>query len=358
MRDPFAWSLPFGRLFGVTIRIHILFPFIAIALILRAAFAKDAVAGAWIDAALVVGLLFFSVLLHEFGHVFGARWVHGDGDKVLLWPLGGLASVEVPHNPRAHFVTTIMGPAVNFGLALLAAVLLWSFYSYQPPWNPLGYVGRSSDGFTYLKTWSDIVVRVSPTSSAVILVHLFWVNYVLFLLNMLLIGFPMDGGRIFQCIAWKYTNYHRGTLMAIYAGYVTMLIVGLAAIVGNDVLWLCLALFIYFSCHQQYVQLEMGREDSLFGYDFSQGYTSLERDQEYDDEEEKPKRREPRKGWIQRWKEKRAQKKRLKEQQQREADEARIDQLLEKISREGKDSLTEEESRFLAQASQRYRNKP
>ena len=35
MQDPFAWSFPFGRLFGVTIRVHILFPLVAVALILR-----------------------------------------------------------------------------------------------------------------------------------------------------------------------------------------------------------------------------------------------------------------------------------------------------------------------------------
>ena len=41
---------------------------------------------------------------------------------------------------------------------------------------------------------------------------------------------------------------------------------------------LCLALFIYVACQQQWILLETGGEESLFGYDFSQGYTSLERD--------------------------------------------------------------------------------
>ena len=102
MRDPFSWAFPIGRMFGVTVRVHILFPFVALGMILRASYQEGAPAGAWIDATLVITLLFFSVLLHEFGHIFGARYVDGDGEEVLLWPLGGLARVDVPHTPRAN----------------------------------------------------------------------------------------------------------------------------------------------------------------------------------------------------------------------------------------------------------------
>src|ERR1700722_11736980 len=109
MHDPFAWSVPLGRLFGITIRVHLLFPFVALGLILHAAFTKSqGVAppeGKWVDASIFMLILFFVVLLHEFGHCFGARFVHGEAQEVLLWPLGGLANVEVPHRPRAHFLT-------------------------------------------------------------------------------------------------------------------------------------------------------------------------------------------------------------------------------------------------------------
>src|SRR5215831_18645662 len=111
MQDPFAWSIPFGRLFGITIRIHILFPFVAAAVILRVAFQQGAVLHAWVDATLFEAVLFFSVLLHEFGHCFGARAVNGDAQEILMWPLGGLARCDVPHTPRANFITTIAGPA-------------------------------------------------------------------------------------------------------------------------------------------------------------------------------------------------------------------------------------------------------
>ena len=81
------------------------------------AFVKD---GPWVEAAIVMGLLFVAVLLHEFGHCAGARLVDGDVQEVLLWPLGGLAAVDVPHTPRAYFVTAAAGPLMNLLLCLAA----------------------------------------------------------------------------------------------------------------------------------------------------------------------------------------------------------------------------------------------
>src|SRR5262245_25708971 len=101
MRDPLSWSFPVARLFGITVRIHFLFPLVALGLIGRAASLDKLGMGLWVDAAMLMGLLFLTVLLHEFGHCFAARHVGGDASEVLLWPLGGLAYCDVPHNPRA-----------------------------------------------------------------------------------------------------------------------------------------------------------------------------------------------------------------------------------------------------------------
>ena len=44
--------------------------------------------------------------------------------------------------------------------------------------------------------------------------------------------------------------------------------------------------------------------------------------------------------------------------ERQEADERRMDQLLEKIQREGRQSLTDEENRFLKRVADKYRNRP
>jgi Zn-dependent protease len=346
MRDPLSWSLPLGRLFGITIRLHVLFPFVAIALILRVAFMKEAPQGIWTQAALMMGLLFVAVLLHEFGHCFGARLVDGDANEILLWPLGGLASVDVPHTPRANFLTAAAGPAVNVLLCLSSGIAL-SALSIRPPlwpwWAPINL--NNPNGMPDLWLWDNpLPTPLSPW--LVLLARFFWINWILLLLN-LVPAFPLDGGRMFQCILWPRLGFRQATHVTIIVGFVMALVVGVYAVAREETVFLCLALFVYVTCRQQYILLE-GGEDSVFGYDFSQGYTSLERDQP-------PRRRRP--NFWQRWQQRRAARKLQRELEEREVEERRMDELLEKVQREGLQALTGEERRFLTRVSAKYRNR-
>jgi Zn-dependent protease len=357
MRDPFFWSIPLGRLFGITIRVHLLFPVVALAMILRYAFKQDIAEGTWIDAAVLTGLFFVSVLAHEFGHCFAARWVDGDASEILMWPLGGLATVDLPHQPRAHFLTAAAGPAVNVLLALLCGLLLAFVVdpSYQPPWSPFWYPFRDPTlegyraGAIGLASWGGQLQPVTGVAAS-LLARLFWVNWVLFLFNMVLVCFPMDAGRMLQSALWPHLGFRQATLIVIYSGFVMTVIVGLMSIVCNEILVFCLAAFIYVSCRTQLFILETGGEEGLFGYDFSQGYTSLERDQ--------PRPQTVRKaGWWKRWRDRRAARKLQREMETREADERRLDELLEKVQRLGMNALTDEERRFMKRVSDRYRNR-
>jgi Zn-dependent protease len=357
MRDPLSWSLPIGRLFGITVRVHLLFPLVAVGLILRAAWGttKPLPEGAWMDATVMVALLFLSVLLHEFGHCFGARSVGGDAQDVLLWPLGGLAHVEVPQNPRANLLTAAAGPLVNLLLCVASGLLLYfACGGAMPIWNPFeGYHVRTDQQTFPVANWYTAGwTMVSPYSPAAILTNLFYVNWMLFLFNMVLVGFPMDAGRILQSILWFFVGYRQATFVAVIAGIVTTVVVGLYAIVQQEVLALGLAFFIWVACMNQWHVLELGADDSLFGYDFSQGYTSLEREHGSTAAPAPPKQ-----SWWKRWRQQRAQKKQQREQERREGEERRMDELLEKISAQGMAALTDEERRFMKQYSDRYRNK-
>lgn len=363
MRDPFFWSIPLGRIFGISVRVHVLFPVVALAMILRVAFMKHVVQGSWIDVAVLTGLFFVSVLCHEFGHCFAARWVDGDATEIMMWPLGGLASVDLPHEPRSHFITAAGGPATNLFFCAIFALLLAFVVdpSYQPPWNPLNAPYRGSPQQVQdlpewplhtnaigLYTWDGhlhVVTSVWP----VLLARLFWVNWVLFLLNVLLVCFPLDGGRMLQSALWPSLGYRQATLAVIYAGFVMTVLVGLISIVYNEILVFCLAVFIYVSCRTQLFILETGGEEGLFGYDFSQGYTSLERDQ--------PNITTKRASWWKRWRDRRAARKLKLEMETREADERRLDELLEKVQKLGMSALTDEERRFMKRVSDRYRNR-
>ncbi len=349
MRDPFFWSIPLGRFLGITVRVHLLFPVVALVLILRLAVKYSD--GVWIDGVMLTCLLFVSVLLHEFGHCFAARWQDGDADEIMMWPLGGLASVDIPQEPRAYFFTAAAGPAVNLLLAGLCALLLAfaADLSYQPLWNPLTSPLRShSSGAIDLWTWGGDQVTVHHVWP-IVLARMFWVNWSLFLLNVLLVCFPLDGGRMLQSALWPSLGYRQATLAVIYAGFVFTVVVGLISIVYEELLVFCLALFIYISCRTQMFILETGGEEGLFGYDFSQGYTSLERDP--------PQVTTKRTSWWKRWRENRAARKLQREIEVREAEERRLDELLEKVQRLGMNALTDEERRFMKRVSDRYRNR-
>jgi len=96
--------------------------------------------------------------------------------------------------------------------------------------------------------------------------------------------------------------------------------------------------------------MEMAENESVFGYDFSQGYTSLEKDET---KQPKPKKA----GFIKRWLQARRERKEQFEAEERAADDARMDELLEKIHLQGKEALSEEERRFMDRVSARYRNR-
>jgi Zn-dependent protease len=361
MWDPFSWSFPLpGRIFGIQIRVHLLFPLVALGLILRWGLAKDSAPNAWVDATWIMSLLFLSVLLHELGHCAGARYADGDAHQVLLWPLGGLASIDVPHTPRANFIATAAGPAVNL-LLCAASFALFGYltnWTLRPTWNilPLKDYGwyplrLSEGGEILLYNWAGEMVR-EPRLGIKLLAWLFWLNFGLFMLNVCLPGFPLDGGRMFQCALWPRLGFRQSMQTAIYFGFVTAIVLALVSIVANELLLFFLAFFIGVTCRQQLIILETGAEDSLFGYDFTQGYTSLERDEQ---RAQQPRRRRP--NFIQRWLQRRAARRLQRETEQREAEERRMDELLEKVQREGLQALNDEERRFLKRVSDRYRNR-
>jgi Zn-dependent protease len=356
MRDPFTWSLPLGRLFGINVRMHVLFPLFILVMWLRAATDKDVgIPGYATDTLVVLVLLFFAVLLHELGHCMGARLVDGEAREILLWPLGGLARCDVPNTPRAHFILAAGGPVVNVllclvtGLALAAASLRPSLNpTFDQLWRTELYSWADGQWYGSLKYTADLANHLEAWQ--VLLARFFWVNWVLFLVNVCILGYPLDGGQMTQALLWPRLGYKQAMMTAVFLGFLFMFIIGVYALVVKDPLVFCLALFIYFACKQQWIILETGGEESLFGYDFSQGYTSLERDQP-----RATRRRRP--NFFQRWLQRRAARRLQREQEDLLAEEQRMDDLLAKIQREGRQALTDEENRFLKRVADKYRHR-
>ena len=353
LRDVLSWSFPIGQLFGIVIRVHFVLPVVMIGLIGRVAMGKDFPAGTWQDAAMLMVMLFFSVLIHEFGHCFAARYMEGEATDVLLWPLGGLAFCRsLPHTPAAHFVVALGGPLATFGLCVISGLAVYLAFDYVPPLSPFWYPYRAGGDSIAIRPWmwTENAALLETNVTTILLMRFFWINWILFLFNTVLVGIPFDSGRMLQAALWPRLGHYQSTKVAIYFGFVVAVVVALYSMIYAEPFAAFLTFFTFLACAQEWMALEAAHEDSLFGYDFSQGYTSLEKD------EQTPAPPRPRKqNFIQRWLAKRAARKLQQEVEQREADDRRMDELLDKIQKFGKESLSDEEQRFLKRVADRYK---
>jgi Zn-dependent protease len=119
--------------------------------------------------------LFLIVTLHEFGHALACRQVGGTANKIVLWPLGGVAYVDPPQRPAATLWSIAAGPLVNVVLLGLSyALTIWAWHS--------GW--RLAAPHAYKLVWA-----------------LCFMNLGLLIFNLLPI-YPLDGGQILRSLLW------------------------------------------------------------------------------------------------------------------------------------------------------------
>jgi Zn-dependent protease len=135
--------------------------------------------------------LFLIVLLHEFGHALACRQVGGRANRIVLWPLGGVAYVDPPQRPGATLWSIAAGPLVNVVLMPIMYVLMLRAQS-------AGSAEMSSDIF-----------RLAA--------NVFWINKWLLIFNILPI-YPLDGGQILRSLLWFVFGRARSLMVATVLG--------------------------------------------------------------------------------------------------------------------------------------------
>jgi Zn-dependent protease len=157
--------------------------------------------------------LFLIVTIHEFGHALACRQVGGEANRIVLWPLGGVAYVNPPQRPGATLWSIAAGPLVNVVLA---------------PIISLGWYVTVPDLQTFIHT-------------------VFFIDVGLLLFNILPI-YPLDGGQILRSLLWFLLGRARSLLVATVLGFV-----GIAAFIGlaiwTETPWYgVLAVFMLMNC--------------------------------------------------------------------------------------------------------------
>ena len=165
--------------------------------------------------------LFLIVTLHEFGHALACRQVGGRADRIVLWPLGGVAYVDPPPRPGATLWSIAAGPLVNVALVPVFALLL--------------YVAGSQG-------WGSSMRDVYQLMDAVA-----WINVGLLVFNIIPI-YPLDGGQILRSLLWFVMGRAWSLMVAAVVGLIGAAGFVILAVYRQN-LWLgAIAVFVLMNC--------------------------------------------------------------------------------------------------------------
>ncbi|HTW62208.1 MAG TPA: M50 family metallopeptidase [Terracidiphilus sp.] len=157
--------------------------------------------------------LFVIVLLHEFGHALACRSVGGKAERIMLWPLGGVAYVNPPQRPGAQLWSLAAGPLVNVAfvpLTFIAAGLAAN----------AGWAQSHPDLYQYV-----LAVR--------------WINGILLAFNLLPV-YPLDGGQILRSLLWFLLGRGRSLAVATVVGFIGLIGYGVLVLLERntwDITW-------------------------------------------------------------------------------------------------------------------------
>src|ERR1700685_26272 len=210
--NPIYWSVSCGNWFMTHVRVSVLVPLIILGLCLQLDWKLGLVFGA---------ILFFSLLIHEFGHILAVRWTGGVGNEIVIWPLGGLALVQPAGNFRSQFLTPAAGPLSNLVLCGIVAAPVWRDGNFFPRiLTPLAFP----------------VTGLHEPFAGDVFALIFWGNWILFLANLLPV-FPLDGIRMVLAVLKNRTDVESAAENAIRISFVAA---GLIMLIGLYMLNACI----------------------------------------------------------------------------------------------------------------------
>lgn len=357
MRDLADSGIGVGRWLGIPVRIH--FSWFVAALFVLFVTTHGPGDGYGKYGLLCLVVWFTCVVWHEAWHCVAVARAGEETQLIVLTPIGGLSRWSRFDDPLAELFASSAGGLGNFLGMLLSGIMIYALsgaISLQLL-NPLYPVG--------------LLANENPLLAAVNMA--FWINWVMLLVNMMPTT-ATDGGRMLNALMWSYRHQRQlsdglvlsSTLIVIFGLLVLAFVLRDAPSNVAVPAWFPIsALAVFFGANatgnlrSQENPRDEGEEDSL-GYDFSQGYTSLEQKTEQRTETRMDPPEPAPTGVLHRWLdwlERRRRRKEIEQQHQAHEDELRADVILARLHREGIDSLSAEDRALLDRVSARYRER-
>jgi Zn-dependent protease len=187
--------------------------------------------------------LFLIVTLHEFGHSLACRQVGGAAERIVLWPLGGVAYVVPPQRPGATLWSLAAGPLVNLVLVPVLLGMLWTA-------GGLGWPESHRDVYSLFRA-------------------LFVMNAVILVFNLLPV-YPLDGGQILRSLLWFVIGRARSLMAATLVGFLGTAALAALALWDQSVWFGIMAFFVGVNCWQGFKQarllLQLAKVPRRHGY--------------------------------------------------------------------------------------------
>ncbi|MCM4167147.1 Putative zinc metalloprotease Rip3 [Arenibacter antarcticus] len=223
-------TLKLGTVSGIKIEVHWTFTLLLVWVAFIEIQAGADIGRIFLNEALIV-VLFGCVVLHELGHALTAKKFNIKTRKILLLPIGGVASLEkMPEKPGQELLVALAGPAVNIVIAFLLALVI-----------PLNHY--FSLNATVLE---ELLYKPSLQN---FLFYLFIANIMLAFFN-LIPAFPMDGGRVLRALLSYKLGRVEATRIASGIGQGLAVMFFVLGLFYNPFLIL-IALFIFFGAYAE-----------------------------------------------------------------------------------------------------------
>lgn len=354
--QPPKWSIGVGVWYGMPLRIHAAWvPAVLCTFYLnwlRTDLTRETIVD-WRSVG-ILAIWIFSVLCHELAHLWALKRVDGIAEEVVITPWGGLSRFRMLTDSGGEVLIALAGPVVNLVLAWgVCLPVVWSQGELDPlrALHPL-----DPDPFTSAYVWLS-AAKVG-----------LWLNSWLMILN-LIPAYPFDGGQIARSLV-SFPRVQRlvrnpadlverlGQLIALILSIIAICtLLSTAPRAGRLVpSWLALSglAALIFAASRGSHSLSASNDssdesDQPFGYDFSQGYTSLERTSDTI--------QSPASGPISKWMEQRRAARSRRQLEIEAEDNRRMDEVLARLHELGLAGLTGEERALLQRVSARYRER-
>ncbi len=344
MRYGAVGSVSLGRWLGMPTRLHVSFILLGGFVLFVAG--REVLADRTAHALLLLLIWFSSVVLHEAGHCVAVARLGGSTESISLTPLGGITEHRYLPEPQRQLAAAGGGPLASFAAWFATGFLLFA-------------IGNSSL-LELLNPVNPPDLFATDASGAVVALRMaFWINWLILLVNFLPAA-PMDGGSALYSLIWPALGVRRATtvvrrtsLMAVVSLCFFSWWLSRGADVATIPAWIpLLGLALMIVCHLPSVpenDEDTGEDDDFFGYDFSQGYTSLETSAE-----QRP-RSSP--GLLRRWLVRRRAERESQRIRIEQEEERAVDSILARLHKSGLDSLSQDDRALLQRVSARYRSR-